>query len=158
MANFKTHITISIISSAIINTSLLLIDICTFLNAFLVFILGVVGGMFPDIDSDRSKSARVLFNILSVFIAIVCFLIIAPSCSFEEMLILTVIIFIVIRFGFIRIFQWITVHRGMFHSIPMAFVVGLFVLLVSHHLFSSTQLYSWIYGSVVTLNYLIHLM
>jgi len=158
MANFKTHITISTIASAIISTSLLLIGIYTFLDAFLVFILGVVGGIFPDIDSENSKSARVLFNILPVSITAIYLFTIAPNYFFVEMLTLSVVTFVVIRFGFIRIFQWITVHRGMFHSIPMAFVVGLIVVLISHYLFTSNQLSSWIYGSAVTINYIIHLI
>src|SRR3954465_7382209 len=51
----------------------------------------------------------------------------------EEMLLAFVGIYAVIRFGVRAGFKRLTVHRGMFHSVPAMLIVGLLVFLGYHH-------------------------
>jgi len=49
--------------------------------------------------------------------------------STEQTLVLVGVIYLLIRYGLSAWFKRFTVHRGMFHSIPAMFIVGLFVYL-----------------------------
>jgi membrane-bound metal-dependent hydrolase YbcI (DUF457 family) len=51
--------------------------------------------------------------------------------SHEMMLVVTGVIYFFLRFGIAELFRRYTVHRGMWHSLPAAFIAALFVFLVS---------------------------
>ena len=53
--------------------------------------------------------------------------------SAEETLLATAGIYALIRYGLANIFRHMTVHRGMFHSIPAMFVAGLIAFLAYRH-------------------------
>ncbi len=158
MANFKTHITISAISSAILAETLLSMGILTPVDALVAFVFGVAGGILPDIDSDYSKSVTLLFNIISMSITTILLFMLTPRYSLLEIFMISGAVFVLIRFGFIGIFRWISVHRGMMHSIPMAIVLGLVVVIVMEALSEVGIVVSWIYGLMLTVNYFIHLV
>src|SRR5262249_49701748 len=40
---------------------------------------------------------------------------------------------LLIRYGLAAVFKWMTVHRGMFHSLPAMLIAGLIVFLLYHH-------------------------
>ena len=52
MADFKTHLTVASIASSIAATMLFAATVATPQEVLLYFVLGVVGGLLPDIDSD----------------------------------------------------------------------------------------------------------
>jgi membrane-bound metal-dependent hydrolase YbcI (DUF457 family) len=51
--------------------------------------------------------------------------------SHEMMLVVTGVIYFFLRFGIAELFRRYTVHRGMWHSLPAAFIAAFFVFLVS---------------------------
>jgi membrane-bound metal-dependent hydrolase YbcI (DUF457 family) len=64
-------------------------------------------------------------------------------------------IYLGIRYGLAQVFRHITVHRGMFHSIPGMFVAGLALYLIYH----SDQFWQRVYLAVgVMLGFLSHLV
>ncbi len=158
MANFKTHITIATISSALMSEVLLSMAILSPREALLLFGLGVIGGITPDIDSDNSTSAQLLFNIISVSITTLWIFMMAYHYSFVEMILISVFSFVVIRFGFMSIISFVSVHRGMIHSIPVAVTIGLALTSTLHYFFLLNEFFSWLLGVVFALNYLIHLL
>ncbi len=89
-----------------------------------------VGGMLPDLDSQSGVPVREMFGLA----AIVCPLTLVPrlyhnGVSQEGILATLLFSYVIIRYGFSRIFKRITVHRGMFHSIPAMLIAGLMVYL-----------------------------
>ena len=90
-----------------------------------------VSGMLPDLDSD---SGRPLREATTLAAAVVPMLMVERfqrfGWSHETMVLATGVLYIFIRFGLTEIFRRFTVHRGMWHSIPAAAVVGMISFLI----------------------------
>jgi len=158
MANFNTHLAVGATVSLILSESLLAMEILSPNLATMAFLLGTVGSLMPDIDSDYSKSLTIAFTIVSILITMLLISIKNNSYSLIELLIMSLSVFIFIRFGLIDLFRFVSRHRGMFHSIPVALIFGITTVIISYEMFHIDTLISWIYGFMVTIGYLTHLI
>ena len=158
MANFNTHFVVGASASAGISGVLLSMEIIAPTEAVMAFLLGTFGSLMPDVDADNSKSIGIGFTIISFLVTILAMFIKSSTYSIAEMLIMAVVIFSFIRFGLISIFRKISRHRGMFHSIPVAFIWGIVTAIVMHLMFTLDGLVSWVYGLMVIFGYLVHLI
>ncbi|MCC6510616.1 MAG: metal-dependent hydrolase [Pirellulaceae bacterium] len=90
-----------------------------------------VSGMLPDLDSD---SGRPLREATTLAAAVVPMLMVERFQRFgwghETMVLAAGVLYLFIRFGLTEIFRRFTVHRGMWHSVPAAVVVGMISFLV----------------------------
>ena len=90
-----------------------------------------VSGMLPDLDSD---SGRPLQESLSFGAATVPMLLLERfrnlGWSPEQIVLAAAGIYLAIRFGFGAMLKKFTVHRGIFHSIPAAFLATLLAFLI----------------------------
>jgi hypothetical protein len=121
------------------------------------FFLGTLGGLLPDVDSAHSTSIKVGFNVLSLLLTIMMIFVKSSTYSIVEMFIMATVVFLAIRYGFLELFRKISKHRGMFHSVPVAFIWGIVVAILMHFFFGLNSLVSWVYGFMVTFGYLVHL-
>ncbi len=91
------------------------------------------GGMLPDLDSDSGIPAREMFGLAAVFVPL---LLVHRLQSFqltpEQLLVVLAAIYFTVRYGVSAIFRRVTVHRGMFHSVPAMIIAGLAVFLMYH--------------------------
>jgi membrane-bound metal-dependent hydrolase YbcI (DUF457 family) len=93
-----------------------------------------LGGLLPDLDSDSGVPVRELFGLAGAVIPLVMLRSMAHSgMSPEETLLAAAGIYALIRYGLANIFKHLTVHRGMFHSIPAMIVAGLVTFLAYRH-------------------------
>lgn len=130
MADFKTHMTVSTACGAVLaaagiqggmpwETCILAGGLCS------------VSGMLPDLDSD---SGRPLREATTLAAAVVPMLMVERmeklQWSHEQMVLVAAVIYITIRFLIAEFFRRYTVHRGMWHSLPAAVVVGMLAFLV----------------------------
>jgi hypothetical protein len=130
MAGFKTHITTS---------SLLGVG-----YAGLGYHLGVpiestliagglcgVGGMLPDIDSDSGIPFRESMGFAAAIVPIMLLDRFRElGLNYEQNVLATGGMYLFVRFGLARLLAKYTVHRGMFHSLPAAFVFAGVVFLL----------------------------
>lgn len=90
-----------------------------------------VSGMLPDLDSD---SGRPLREATTLAAAVVPMLMVERFQRFgwghEMMVLAAAVLYLMIRFGLTEVFRRFSVHRGMWHSIPAAAVVGMLAFLV----------------------------
>ncbi len=95
--------------------------------------LTAIGGMLPDLDSDSGIPAREMFGLAAVFVPL---LLVHRLQSFqltpEQLLVVLAAIYFGVRYGVSEIFRRVTVHRGMFHSVPAMIIAGLAVFLMYH--------------------------
>lgn len=96
--------------------------------------LSTLGGLLPDLDSDSGVPVRELFNLSAALVPVL----LLPRLSAAEMtpdqiLVVLAGIYLVIRFGLAALFRQLTVHRGMFHSVPAMLIAGLGVFLLYHN-------------------------
>jgi membrane-bound metal-dependent hydrolase YbcI (DUF457 family) len=96
--------------------------------------LTAVGGMMPDLDSDSGVPVREMFGLASVFGPLLLLSrLLKTSLLPEEILVVLGVLYLGIRYGLSHIFKKLTVHRGMFHSIPGMLIAGMLVFLVYHN-------------------------
>jgi LexA-binding, inner membrane-associated putative hydrolase len=97
-------------------------------------VLTALGGLLPDLDSDSGVPVREMFNLAATLLPLMELRRLASlGLSAEEMLLAFAGLYAFVRFGVRTIFKHLTVHRGMFHSVPAMLIVGLLVYLGYHH-------------------------
>jgi hypothetical protein len=118
--------------------------------------LTAVGGMLPDLDSDSGVPVRHLSGLAA---AVTPFLLLprlqAAGFTTDQVLVILAGMYLGIRYGVAAVFKMLTVHRGMFHSIPAALIAGLAVFLLYHNPDVDHRLY--LAGGII-LGYLSHLV
>jgi hypothetical protein len=158
MANFNTHFMVASGASAVVSGTLLSMEVVSPQEAVVAFLLGVFGGLLPDVDSARSTAIKVGFNVFSLLLTAMIVFIKSSTYSLIEMFLVSGLVFVGIRFAFLDIFRKISKHRGMFHSIPVAFIFGIVTTLLMHYFFALNALVSWVYGFMITTGYFVHLI
>jgi hypothetical protein len=95
--------------------------------------LTTIGGILPDLDSDSGVPVRELFGLGAVVVPFLMLRRLANlELTFEEMVVVMAGIYLFVRYGLSEIFKRITVHRGIFHSVPAMAIAGLAVFLLYH--------------------------
>lgn len=93
--------------------------------------LTAVGGLLPDLDSASGVPQRVTFGLLGVVAPLLVLRrLLLDNAPLDETIALVGLAYAVIRYGLSYLFKHITVHRGMFHSIPAMLIAGLSVFLL----------------------------
>jgi hypothetical protein len=122
-----------------------------------LFMLGVVGGLLPDIDADNSAPVRGFFSIVGVLLAfLVCFSLVG-CFPLLELALIWCGVFAAVRYAVLEVFARFTVHRGIWHSWLAVAFSGLATANGAFHLAGLPALESWLAGFFVALGYLTHL-
>lgn len=155
MADFKTHMTVSTATGVALafagkqagmhwTTCIVAGGLCS------------VSGMLPDLDSD---SGRPLREATTLGAAVVPMLMVERfqklQLDHEEMVLAAGLVYVLIRFFLAEIFRRYTVHRGMWHSLPAAMIVGMFAFLVMSTEDISVRLFK---TSAVVIGFMSHLI
>jgi hypothetical protein len=122
-----------------------------------LFLLGVAGGLLPDIDSDSSKPVRAFFTLLGVLFAFLTCFALVGRFPVIELALIWCLIFLVVRYLVLEVFARLTVHRGIWHSWLAVGFAGLAGTDAAFHLFGLGPWDSWLAGGFVALGYLTHL-
>jgi hypothetical protein len=97
-------------------------------------LLTALGGLLPDLDSDSGVPVREMFNLAATILPLLELRRLASlGLTAEEILLAFAGMYAFLRFGVRMIFKHLTVHRGMFHSVPAMLIAGLLVYLGYHH-------------------------
>ncbi len=131
MANYKQHVSFGVLYSFIIVLASLFIFKISFVNSFIIFAMGTLGSILPDIDSDNSIPVRILFEMLGIILPITILQrFLSVTINLENQIFFILVGYLIIRFGVSYIFFKFTVHRGIIHSIPAAVIAGSFIFLI----------------------------
>jgi len=115
-----------------------------------------VGGMLPDVDSDTGVPMREMSHLASVVIPLMLLpRLVQLELTRETLLAVLLISYVSLRFFMLFIFRRLTVHRGMFHSIPAILVAGLAVYLAYG---GPNRPLRWLLAVGVMLGFLSHLL
>jgi hypothetical protein len=156
MANFQTHLTASTVLGigygAVAHqmygvpmpTALLAAGFCS------------VSGMLPDIDSGPGRPLREITTFMaSVIPAMLLGRLFHAGVTAETAILVGAILYVVIRFGLTAAMHHLTVHRGMFHSLPAMAIFGeLTYLLIG----DDNDARRWFLASAVMAGYFSHLL
>ena len=128
-------------------------------QALIALSLGLLGGVLPDLDSDNSKPVSISFKILSIFIP----LLVLISLNDNELSILQMIgawllSSILLALTLFKLFLNLTVHRGIFHTLPMGFVFFQLISIIFYKFLEYDMLFSSLAGFFVFFGFLVHLL
>jgi hypothetical protein len=158
VAAFKTHLTVASIGSSMAATMLFASGIASPQEVLLYVILGVVGGLLPDIDSDTSLTVRLLFTFVATLISFLIMFKQRVDNTVMELFIIWAASFIFIKFFIFSLFTKLTVHRGMLHSIPAAVAFGFTATIVLNRVFHFNDFVSWMGGAFIFGGAILHLI
>ena len=161
MANFQGHITTSGVLGVVVGAVGAWYFHYDWGTCCLAAGLTTIGGMLPDLDSDSGIPVREMFGLAGVIVPLLLVnrlqrLAVTP----EQLLVLLGALFLLVRYGGAAAFRRITVHRGMFHSLPAMLIAGLGVFLMHRcdHLPIDEELRKRLYFAVGTMiGFLSHL-
>ena len=156
MANFKTHVAIAAIGLVVPVSFLFLLRKNIYLS-ILMAVIGMIGGILPDIDSEQSKSKNIIFTMLTVlsfFMVLLCSLV---HFNIIRSILLSLGAAILINFVGKKVMSIIFKHRGIIHSIPMAILLSL-LLFVLIKILSNNEIVAWFGFLFLVYGFLIHLI
>jgi membrane-bound metal-dependent hydrolase YbcI (DUF457 family) len=93
--------------------------------------LCTIGGMLPDLDGDTGVPVRETVHLVAAVVPVLMLGSLQAAGLDRESIVLALAgMYVLIRFGLGEWFKRVTVHRGMWHSIPAALNVGIIALLI----------------------------
>jgi hypothetical protein len=133
MANFQGHITTSGVLGIGVGAAGVYYLHYDWGVAGLAAGLTTIGGMLPDLDSDSGIPVRELFGLAGVIVPLMLVHRLQhQGLTAEQMLCIMALAYLFVRYGLSELFRKISVHRGMFHSVPAMLIAGLAVFLMHH--------------------------
>ncbi len=157
MANFPQHLYYGLSTSAITSALGYFQFGLSRVETGGAFIIGVLASLAPDLDHPASVPGSFLYSWLGVIIPLA----IAPHLPYdgqfrlEHWIVLLASGYILIRHLAALLFAQLTVHRGMFHSIPAALICGEIVFLLFAHLPNYPRI---VISAIALVGYLTHLV
>jgi len=156
MADFKTHIAgSSLLGIAYGGVAYATYDVPAS-TCILAAGLCSVSGMLPDIDSGPGRPLREISLFLAAIVPTMLFdRFQRVGMSPESIILIGAAVYVAIRFGLVRLLKRVTVHRGMFHSLPAAIIFGELAFLLAS---GDDTLLRWYKAGAVVLGYVCHLV
>lgn len=158
MANFNTHLNVAFMTSGVLSLTVYkagLIDDSGFL---MCVVLGTVGGLLPDLDSDNSTPIKLGFNIISFVFAFGLVMHWRSELSLLALMALWLAGYGFMRYVVFHIFTTMTVHRGVIHSVPYMAILGLGLTCLSYYGLHLPLITSWFYGLFLFGGAMVHLL
>ena len=158
MANFNTHLLVA--SAASLGAALVAVNVHLIADTdmpWLIF-LGILGGLLPDIDASNSRPVRLLFTVLALLGAAAALHALKSHYSPYPLLLILAGAYLSIRYGLFALFNALTVHRGVFHSVLAALFFALLMTCISYHFLHRNALHAWLDGFFIALGFVVHLL
>jgi len=158
MANFNTHL--SVASAVSTGAALVTVNVHLIANTdipWLIF-LGTLGGLLPDIDASNSRPVKLLFNVLALMGVAAALQVCKGSYTPYPLLLISAGTYLLIRYGMFALFNALTVHRGVFHSVLAALFFALIMTCISYYFLHWDALHAWLNGIFIALGFIIHLL
>ncbi len=144
----STATAIILVSASVVSRESSLVLIC----------LGTFGGVFPDIDSDHSTSIKLVFHTLSIAIAFAVLFMLLGSATILVALLSWFGVYLFVFYLIQPIFKQFTVHRGVFHSTPMAILVCLATASFFYYIVGYSSKDAWFAGLFFCFGCMVHLL
>ncbi len=158
MANFATHLGVGTIASGMAATLAVATEMINQTDIITLALAGALGSVLPDIDLKDSRSSRIIFFALGLFLSIVVLFCVVTKYSIVELWIIWIGTFLAVRYFLQSLFHNFAVHRGVFHSV----LAGVFFLFATaalfHHGLQSDPRICWLSGIFMLFGYIVHLL
>ncbi|MEQ1571912.1 MAG: metal-dependent hydrolase, partial [Myxococcota bacterium] len=157
VANFPTHVLGATGAGIVAATALASTDLLPLPSIAAGVGLTVLGGVFPDVDSDHSDAITLVFDTLAVAVAIPLTLLVVPALGMVAGLGLLGATWLFLRYVAIWPFRVFTVHRGRFHSLPAGALLAAAVAAIGSRAVGLDPVQAWLMGGLFALGFVVHL-
>ncbi len=158
MANFATHLGVGTIASGMAATLAVATNMISQGDIITLALAGALGSVLPDIDLKDSRSSRIIFFALGLFLSFVVLFSVVSHYSIAELWAIWIGTFLAVRYIGHLLFHNFAVHRGVFHSI----LAALFFLMVTSAIFhvglKADPRICWLTGLFMFFGYVVHLL
>jgi len=158
MANFATHLGVGTIASGMAATLAVATEMIGQGDIITLALAGALGSVLPDIDLKDSKSSRIIFFALGLFLSFVVLFIVVSKYSIAELWVIWIGAFLTVRYIGHYLFHNFAVHRGVFHSVLAAAFWLLATAAVFHHGLRADPRICWLAGIFMAFGYIVHLL
>ena len=156
MAAYREHVTVSGLLGVFYGGAATLTMGFTPVQGMLAGLLTWVSGMLPDLDSESGKPIRGLFSVVAAIVPMfVMRYVDQMGGDTERAMLMALVLYGAIRYGGAAIVGKLSVHRGMFHSIPALLIASELTFLFYRH--SDVNVRLMMAGGVAT-GFLSHLV
>ncbi|MBZ9539473.1 metal-dependent hydrolase [Modicisalibacter tunisiensis] len=158
MADFKTHFSVAVAGGALLAVGGWQAALWSPPEGASLAALTAFGGILPDIDSDHSRSIRLIFNLFALLavVAGACWL--QGRVSPAMLLVGCGGLYVAVRYGAGAIFRRFSVHRGIWHSLLAMGLCGLTTTALSYQWLAQPAWQAWAQGVALVLGGVIHLL
>jgi hypothetical protein len=133
MAGYREHVSVSGILGVAYGCAAVFMFGYTVSQAAIAAILTWVAGMLPDLDSESGKPIRELFGVTAAIAPIMLVQHVhAIGMHGDRAMLFAMLSYGIVRYGGAFMLAKLTVHRGMFHSIP-ALIIAAEVTFLAYH-------------------------
>jgi hypothetical protein len=158
MANFATHIAVGIITSGALATLTMASHLVSPAEIVTLAFAGATGSVLPDIDLGNSRPSHALFAGLGIFLAFAVLFNVAYKYSIAEMWLIWTATYLGVRYIGHAIFQKISHHRGIFHSLLAGLLFACIGAVFYYRALDASPVLSWLAGVFVFVGFLTHLV
>jgi len=125
MAGYREHVTVSGLLGVAYASAAMFMFGYSLVQACIAALLTWVSGMLPDLDSESGKPIRELFGVVA---AIAPMMLMQHANAIgvhgDRVMLFSLISYGLVRYGGAFMLAKLTVHRGMFHSIPALLIAA----------------------------------
>jgi hypothetical protein len=133
MAGYREHISVSGLLGVTVGVGATYGFGFTPIQGAIAGCLTGVAGMLPDLDSASGRPVRELFGLCAVVASLIVMQnLVETRGDLEEAMFYSVFTYAAVRFGGKYLFSKLSVHRGMFHSIPALLISAQITFLFYH--------------------------
>jgi LexA-binding, inner membrane-associated putative hydrolase len=134
MANYQTHITVSGLLGISYGVAASYAGPFSGVHGALAGCLTGIAGMLPDLDSDSGRPVREVFGLVAAVAPLVLMNRLETwGGSHDAALLLAILVYVSIRYGASMLLNIVSVHRGMFHSVPAMLIAAELTFLAYQH-------------------------
>lgn len=132
MANFNAHLTGGVVAGIAAAAGALALGWVKPLPALAVAGVGFVAALAPDVDHDHGRPIRYVFGLATLLLPSATLYRVAPLTETLPLALGSwVIMALAVAFPVRWVFTKMTVHRGIFHSVPATLIFGCLMFLVA---------------------------
>lgn len=170
MANFATHVGVAATIGSSLSSALFVTGQLDFPTSATLLIFFIAGTLLPDIDVDKARPVRWLFNLFALMAALVAVILIQPaeqahfwqagerSLPGWQVATAALTAWLITRYPLAWLFQRYTRHRGLCHSLVIGAVWSLGWVYLGLTLLALSELFIWLQGVAIFLGFILHLL
>ena len=158
MASFEQHVNTALIGTGILVVPLHTSALVDIKESLVLLLMGVIGGVLPDLDSDNSKPIQIVFKMFSIILPLIILLLTPIKIPVLYTLAIWVGSAIFLHYAVFKTFLHFSVHRGVIHSIPMGLLSAQVGTLIFLKLLHKELYFSLLAGFFIFFGFLIHLV